>query len=259
MKKVNIEQTNNLEFGKVFEDAFELYKKIFLQLLLGILVVAVIAGAIYFVVFFALFGNIFEQAVTDPDDFAALSQSWPYLLKTSLLGFVLGLLVAPISAGFYKMCEVGYRNETPEIGILFRYYKQPYFNHIIVAASIVAIVTLAITLPTQYFGLAFIQVPLSIIISVLTLCIYPLIIFRDYDGVEAIKDSIRIGGKHFLMILLLLIVGFICSMIGLVACLIGVLFTLPFIYTMMFSIYHNIVNIEETSDIDLIGTPENED
>ncbi len=256
MKKVNLENINSPEFGEIFDNAFNLYKKAFAPILLGIIIVAAIAFALYFLLFFLFFGGSFLDVSSDPDFVRSLDSNWTYILVTNLFALMVALIFAPITAGFYKICSAVAKGEPAEVGLIFSYYKQPYINPIVTAALLVSLVSVGITIIAQFLGMPFLAYPFSVIISVLTIFMYPLIIFRDYGASEAITDSIKIAGKHFFMILLLLVIGIICAMLGLIACIIGVLFTLPFMYTLYYAIYDGIIGDSEESEIDQIGISE---
>ena len=81
----------------------------------------------------------------------------------------------------------------------------------------------------------------------------PLIIFSKLDAVNAIVFSIKLVFKQPIILFLLLLVGYICAMLGFIALCIGIFFTLPFIYSLYYCIYKNIIPVEEYSELDEIG------
>ena len=105
--------------------------------------------------------------------------------------------------------------------------------------------------------LIFLSFVINVSIGLLTLLTIPLIIFGNLSATAAIKGSITLVKKRFLVILLLLIVGFVGAfIIGIIALCIGIFFTLPFIYSLEYIIYRNAMSIEDINELDEIGSSE---
>jgi uncharacterized membrane protein len=67
-------------------------------------------------------------------------------------------------------------------------------------------------------------------------------------AVEAIETSILLVSKQPLMLLGLIVIASIGVMVGLIGCCIGLFFTLPFMYSLYYAIYSEIVGFENESE-----------
>ncbi len=77
--------------------------------------------------------------------------------------------------------------------------------------------------------------------------------FSMTDAMNAIQASILIVFKKFWLIFALILVAVIMAMLGIIAVCIGILFTLPIIYTTQYAIYRNVIGVEEHDELDEIG------
>jgi uncharacterized membrane protein len=84
----------------------------------------------------------------------------------------------------------------------------------------------------------------------------PLIIFGKLSSIDAIKSSIIIVSKQPLILLGLIIVSLIAAIIGIFGFCIGMLFTMPFVYSMNYTIYKNIIGIDSANEIEEIDNTE---
>ena len=95
----------------------------------------------------------------------------------------------------------------------------------------------------------FIQAFLALaIVVVFTFLVIPLIIFGNLKVAEAIKGSIIIVSKQFFILLGLIIVAVIMAILGLIGFCIGIFFTIPFIYSMYYTIYKDSIGFDEEAE-----------
>jgi len=76
----------------------------------------------------------------------------------------------------------------------------------------------------------------------------PLIIFGKLTAIEAINASILTVSKQPLLILALAIVGYIATMVGFIGCCIGIFFTIPFMYSLYYALYAEIIGFPVKDD-----------
>ncbi len=81
---------------------------------------------------------------------------------------------------------------------------------------------------------------ISLVISVCTAFIYPLIAERGLSGIEAIMTSVRGGFSNFLPLIGFFILQFLMAFAGALLCLVGILFVIPISYAAMFAAYRNV-------------------
>jgi hypothetical protein len=258
--KVKIEEISSkgyqLDFGTVFESAFENYKKIVLYAGLMLLVFSILisiimlAGLISYVGIENMeeFGNKMKQLSTLQE--MPLDIAIP--LNAGLLLFS-GLL-NPFMAGFFKMADCGEKGEEFNVSTMFSYYKFPYFLNIFLFVIIIGIINTGLAMLLQSAGLSFVGTVTNLLISFLTFLAIPLIVFGNLNAADAIKYSILLVSKQPLILLGLIIVAGIASILGIFGLCIGIFFTLPFMYSMNYIIYKSIIGVDDTSEITQIGT-----
>lgn len=242
----------DLDFGIVFEKAFENYKKI--ALIGGITIILIV------ILLFALFGTLIGSLV----GLNTLSET---LTENSILNFgieyvliffgsmvLLSAILSPIGAGFLKMAHLADHNQDFSIGTVFEYYKTKYFKELFFSTFLITIVNVGLSTVLDYFEIPIIGSLISYSISFFTFLTVPLIIFSDLSAIDAISTSAKLVTKQPIVIIGLAVVSFFLIMFGLIAFCIGVFFTLPFWYSLTYSIYNQAVPINKTSEIEEIGS-----
>lgn len=239
-----------LDFGNVFNHAFENYKKI-----------ALYAGLVLFI-FMALFfifivGSLISvigvTAMTqefNPEKLKIENFSESNLLVFGVIAIFVTCLLSPFQASFLKMADCGDRDEEFHISSLFSYYKLPYLKEIIISSLLISAISFAQATLLSYIKLDFLGNIITYFISFITLLSIPLIIFGELKAIEAIKYSILIVCKQPFVLLGLMIVAIIGALVGIMGCCIGLFFTMPFLYSMNYAIYTAIVGIDTPLEIE---------
>ena len=74
-----------------------------------------------------------------------------------------------------------------------------------------------------------------------------------YNAMDAILGSVTVVGKNALMVVGLLLVSYLFAMAGMIALCIGIFFTVPFLYAMIYSIYKTAIGFStDTQDEPII-------
>ena len=107
-----------------------------------------------------------------------------------------------------------------------------------------------LSLLLDYTGIKFVGSLIAVTLSFLTFLSIPLIVFGNLKAIESLKSSIAIVSKQPLVLLGLLIVAGIASMVGFIGCLVGIFFTIPFIYSMNYAIYSAIIGFDSNSELE---------
>ncbi len=244
-----------LDFGTVFESAFENYKKI-----------ALYAGLILLFFLIFLFILMFAGLVSyvGIENMEAFSEKLKKFseLKEKPIDIVLQLnagmlllsgLLNPFLAGFFKMADCGAKDEEFHVSTMFSYYKSPYFSNIFIATFIITLINVGLSTLLELAGFNIIGSIISLTLSFLTFLVVPLIVFGKLNAIDAIKSSVIIVSKQPLILLGLIIVSLIAAIIGIFGFCIGILFTMPFIYSMNYTIYKNIIGIDSANEIEEIA------
>lgn len=238
----------DIDFGSVFNNAFENYKKIALNAGVAFLLFMILMGIVAVGLFIAAFGI---GTSTDSD---ALSQfniadfSWVGILIYSISLILFAALTSPFSAGILLMARNASRNEEVSVGNAFEYYSSSYFKEIFFATFLLSTFTTILTVGLELVDYKILGLLLSMIVSFVTIITIPLIVFGELKAIDAIKGSIVIVSKQFFILLGLLIVAFLFCMLGIFGFCIGIIFTMPFISSMTYSIYASIINDEDNEE-----------
>ena len=247
-----------LDLGESINDIFANYKKIALLggavlLLVGVAATVVVGGIT--AVFIGV--NSFTETMTD---YTAAMLSSTGLIINLVVPVIGAGLLAPIFAGLIQMAHNTSIKEDFDFGTAFMHYKSVYFKEIFFASIIVGLVGSGLTTLLQIVHLSnpsFILnagiILISIIIPLFTLVMIPLIIFGNLKAMDAIKGSFTVVGKNFWIILILAIVIIVFVMLGIIALCIGIIFTIPAWYSMIYIIYKAALPIQQTNELDEIG------
>jgi hypothetical protein len=243
----------DIDFGTIFNNAFENFKKIALYAGFAFILLSIIFMAIFFGFLVVLLGvSGFEDGLANfkPEHFSAMGT----------LFYIVGLiffsaLISPFMAGILKMAQYAAKQQEFSSGTIFHYYQGPHFKEIFMATAVITFFTSTFTVGLQLVGYNFLGVLVSFMISFLTFLTIPLIIFGNLKAMEAIKGSMIVVSKQIFILMGLLIVSLLFTMLGIFGFCIGIFFTLPFIYSMYYSIYNEIIgdnDTEEESEIDTL-------
>lgn len=244
--KDKITNAKDIDFGDIITASIDLYKKIWLKGFLTILLLMICGFVISFV--FSLIGlapenNLFVNGLDfELDSFLTFyTTNAIYSIPQNIL--VSTLTIAFLSA-FYRICKQFILEEN-EQNDYFYFFKKEYFSKVfmlgLIYTSITTVAQLLFLIPYIY-----VLVPLS----------YFSIIFAnnpDLSESEIVKASFKLGNKKWLITFGTMFVTGILAMLGLLACGIGILFTISLAYLPVFFIYKDVVGFKENNEIDQIG------
>ncbi|MFV8336949.1 hypothetical protein ACNQF7_12825 [Flavobacterium sp. RSP29] len=233
-----------LDFGNVFNHAFENYKKIALYGGLMIFVIFVLLSILAFGVLIAIFGGAAVVDFLKPENLKPEEFSLNTLLIFSGISVLISCLISPLTAALIKMAYCAERDEEFHISTMFEYYKAPYFKEIFIATFVISIISSIISTIINYMQIPVIGFVVTVFIELFTILMIPLIIFGKLKAIEALEASILIVSKQPLILLGLIVVGSIGTLVGLIGCCIGIVFTLPFLNSLYYAIYSEIIGFE---------------
>lgn len=238
-----------LDFGNVFNHAFENYKKIALYAGLMIFVFSVLIGILLAGAVIFTFGVsvLNEKSLENlkSENFSGIS-----ILVYAIGAIVLSCLLSPFPAGLIKMADCGEKDEEFHVSTILTYYKAPYFKELVISTIVISMLSSGLSALIDYTGIKIVGSLISIIVSFFTFLTIPLIIFGDLKAFDAIKSSVIIVSKQPLVLLGLLVVSIIGSMVGFIGCCIGVFLTIPFMYSMYYAIYVAIIGVDSETELE---------
>lgn len=237
-----------LDFGNVFNHAFENYKKIALYGGLIFFVFAILMSLFALVVLFSIFDAETVLEKLKPENLQPENLSLNSMLIFSGVSLLITCLLSPFSAGLIKMAYCAERDDEFHVSTMFEYYKAPYFKELFVATFLITIVNSILSGILNYIQIPVLEVVFSVTIGLFTILMIPLIIFGKLKAVEAIQASILIVSKQPLVIFGLLVVGVIASLVGFIGCCIGIVFTIPFMYSLYYALYSEIIGFDPENE-----------
>lgn len=241
-----------LDIGEVLDKSFTNYKKIVLIGAAAILITTIVIFAIYIAILGVVFGFA-DFAKTISGLQPQLMTGTAKIIMLSVMMVISGLF-APIKAGFINMAHNAEHNLPFGLNNIFEFYSTTHFKNLFATEALVVFISSGISFCLQTIGFPGMSVFVSYTVMLFLVFTTPLIIYYDLKPFEAITVSVKLVAKSPLRILLLLIVGFIFTILGLFGLCIGFFFTMPFLISVLYTIFNEIAPIVKTDDLDEIGT-----
>ena len=241
----------SLDLGKIIENSFETFKKTFLISGVAFIIIGIVGLILYAGYFGMLYGfSNFTDTMTQiqMDALDANTQ-----IINTIVGSVFAALFAPITAGFLYVNHLANTNKEFGLSTFFYFYKSPklkdiILNQLIITLAANSVATFLIISNQQIIGML-----IQILVPLFTVFSIPLILFGEQNYMDAIIKSAKLFIKQPLILIVALIIAGIGSMVGIIALCIGIFFTLPYYFSVIYAAYENGIGIEETSPIDEIG------
>ncbi|WP_341215239.1 hypothetical protein [uncultured Wocania sp.] len=247
-----IERAKELDFGTIFSESIELFKKTWLQGFLLQLFTIIVMLPLIIVLYVPMIGMIIaqqESGYADPEAFNGFfaGMSIIYILFVVVGVFVLGAISVALNAGFFKMMKKLDYNEQVATSDFFYFIKGKYLSK----TFMIMLVTILIAIPSAllcYIPLIYVMVPMF----------YFGMIFAfnpEFSVGEIVKASFKLGNKKWLLSFGLFVVSYICvAVLTMLTCGLGGLFLQTFLYHPAYLIYKKVIGFNETSAIEEIGT-----
>lgn len=229
-----IRQSAPVEFGTVFNNAVELFKKVWVQGFLTLILTFVGILPFYILVYLPMI----VMGVSDPDIFEnnEVPPAFSWLMTLLMPIITVGVMTVGIclNAAFLRICRKYDLNESGKDDYFF-YFKKEY----LVKALILSLIMMGLSL------LGLLACGLGIIYLVVPMSLFPAFFAFDKEltAMEIVKAGFALGNKNWLMIFLLVIVAGLVSQLGAILCLVGVLFTAMFSKIPFYYIYKDAVGI----------------
>ncbi len=226
-----------LDFGTIFNESIELFKKVWLQGLIMLLINMAMMVPFMILVYLPLItlGIIDPEALENPDN--AIIFMLPFIIFMIFFFCVAMTITFALKAAFYRICklkDLGSSNSED----YFYYLKPAYLGKV--------------------FKLALATVGISILASLL--CFLPIIyvvvpiffmniVFAfnpELSASNIIRASFELGTKKWLISFgLIIIAGFLAEIVGLMLCVVGLFFTASFAYIPLYIVYKKVVGFND--------------
>lgn len=241
----------SLDLGKLIDESFATFKKTFLIAGLGMLIISVVMVIIYLGILGTFFGfSNFTETMTSLEN---LATDTTFIIINAAVTMLFSALFAPITAGFIHLNHLASTNKEIQLGTIFDFYKAPYFNQIFLSYLVIGFITSITTAGLSILGNEFMNTIFQIIVGLFTIFTIPLIIYGKQNFSEAITNSIQLYSKQPFIIFIAMIIAVIGMLLGIFVLCIGIIFTIPYLYSMHYAIYAQSIGFQNTSPIDEIG------
>lgn len=254
MKNIIEQKVRNgysLDLGKLIDESFATFKKTFLIAGLGLLIISVVMVIIYLGILGTFFGfSNFTETMTSLE---TLATDTTFIIINAAVTMLFSALFAPITAGFIHLNHLASTNKEIQLGTIFDFYKAPYFNQIFLSYLVIGFITSITTAGLSLLGNEFMNTIFQIIVGLFTIFTIPLIIYGKQNYTEAITNSIQLYSKQPFIIFIAMIIAVIGMLLGIFVLCIGIIFTIPYLYSMHYAIYAQSIGFQNTSPIDEIG------
>lgn len=212
-----------VRFGEWFSEGFGLLKNEWQTWVLIGLIYIIPVGLIYGisqVISFQISQQMSSHARTLSEIITMMTQSMAQSLVLSLItAFGMNIVQAFLLGGIYRTAFKQIKGEPISVGDMFS--GMDLFVKILVAAVLLTII--------QFVGAMLCYIPMLIAQGMLFFT-FPLIVRKNMEPVEALKASFEATKAEWLIFIAFAFVLNIAAMIGVVACGIGILFTLPLLF-----------------------------
>lgn len=249
--QAKITNSEDLDFGTIFNQSIELFKKSWLQGFLMQLFVLILMVPFFIVLYVPIIMMAVSQAESGqfgPNDmnglFAGLSALYVLFLIVGIL--IVGVIQIALTAGFYRMLRSIDHGLEPRTSDLFYFMKGKHLSKIL----LLMLVTLLISIPAAlFFYLPFIYVLVPIAFFSIVFSFNP-----EWSVGDIVSSSFRIGNKKWLLTFGLFFVSYIAIMIlTMVTCGLGGLFITAFMYHPIYYVYKATVGVEDSNELNQIG------
>ncbi|SDR97090.1 hypothetical protein SAMN04515667_1109 [Formosa sp. Hel1_31_208] len=227
-----------LDFGQIFNNSIELFKKVWLQGLIMLLLTIAFAIPFVFIVYMPLILIGIADTVTN-GNFETLAPIAMLFLIVAYLLFIFASMVVTfgLKAALYRiMRKKDSNDEGPDD--YFYFLRKPYLGK-------------TINLSLAYFGISLIAAllcffPLIYVIVPLNLLIVIYAFNPDISTSDLIKASFELGNKKWLITFgLVIVAAILAQLVGMLMCGIGIFFTACFAYIPQYFIYKEVIGFDD--------------
>lgn len=248
-EKINTAKT--LDFGTIFNDAIQLFKKVWVQGLLLYLFILLITIPIVALFYGPMYIEMFEQIQSGNADPQAMNdyiygRSPLFMLGYYAVMFIVGAITSLLYAGFYRVVKKIDFGEAYKTSDLFYYLSGKYF----LKGFLLMIITSAMSFVAAMlcvFPIFYVIVPIAFI----------MVIFAfnpDFSIGDIISLGFSLGNKKWGITFALGLVSYLCVIVLiLITCGVGMLFFNSFIFLPIYIIYKVVIGFGDQDEINKIG------
>lgn len=245
-KRLQQIETGGLEINtrNIIDESYKLYTKIVLKSGLVLLFVAIAAAIVSSIIIATNFENP-EETLKN-----LVSLNPLHFALDELLMYVVALSVATaigsiLTAGMLRMAADASLDNKIKTSTAFYYFTKKSGLYVFIAHFFISLVFTALSFFLQHHELSLVSLALNWIINSLTALVTPLLIFGNLSISQSFKYSARIVNEKPLTIIFLLTWNSFLASAGILFFVIGIFFTLPYLFCVHFALYRQAIGLEE--------------
>lgn len=246
--QLKVQNAKDLDFGTIFSQSIELFKKTWVQGLVMLLLTMLLMLPFYIIMYIPLIAmGIFNpeamQQNVSPEEM--LMYLIPFYLMIFVFSFFMMIIAFGMKASFYRICKAKDFDEVTKDDY-FYFFKKPYLGKTIKLSLATAGITF-LALLLCYFPVFYVAVPMTLVNIIYAFN-------PDLTISNIIKLGFELGNKKWLITFgLIFVAGLLAQFGGLMLCGIGIFATASFVYLPPYFIYKEVIGFEEKDDIMKIG------
>lgn len=237
-----IENSKTLDFGDIFNNSIELFKKVWVQGLIMILLMMVILIPLYLIMYLPFIGiGVLDMDAYQYNNDISPILMIPFFIMIFVFSIVAMVLSFGMKASFYRICKMKDLNEAGSDDY-FYYLKKPYLGKVIVLSLMTFGISLLATL-LCFFPIIYVMVPITLINVIFAFN-------PDLSASDIIKAGFRLGNKKWLITFgLIVISAILAELVGLLMCFVGIFVTASFSYIPAYFVYKESVGFQNPNEI----------
>ncbi|SFJ50002.1 hypothetical protein [Myroides guanonis] len=228
----------------IIDESFKLYTKIVVKSGLVLLLVAMVAAIIGSIVISTNFENpeeTLKNLITiNPLNFA-FNELVAYIVVLSAATAIGSIL----TAGMIQMAADASKDKKIKTSTAFLFFTKKNGFYVFIAHFLISLAFTSISYLLQYSELSLVSLALNWIINSLTALVTPLLIFGNLSITQAFKYSAQVVNKSPLTIIFLLTWNSFLASAGILFFVVGIFFTLPYLFCVHLVLYKQTVGLEE--------------
>ncbi|WP_431137358.1 hypothetical protein [Psychroserpens mesophilus] len=234
-----IQNARHLDFGQIFSESIELFKKVWVQGLITVLLSFGLSLPLIFIITIPMsaFGMIGENNQSMADDILPL-MFLVVLLVSFVLVVGLTIVLLGLKTAFYRIMFQYDMNMLAKEDY-FYFLKRPYLGKTIsLAFAYLGIILLAMLL--CYLPIIYVMVPVNLLFVIYAFN-------PELTVSNLLKLSFKLGNKKwFITFGLTLIAGILAQTIGFLMCFVGIFATASFVSVPLYIIYKQVIGFEHS-------------
>ncbi|MCD2260229.1 hypothetical protein [Psychroserpens luteolus] len=227
----------DLDFGQIFNDSIELFKKVWVQGLLMLLIIFAFMIPFIFIVYIPLI-VLGISDFSSPGDYNTLAPIAMLVAIIAYLLFVFAMMVITfgLKAGLYRIMRQKDQGIVDKDDYFF-FLRKPHLSKTISLSLATFGISLLATL-LCFFPVIYVMVPLNLLVVIYAFN-------PEMSSSDLIRLSFDLGNKKwFITFGLTIVAGLLAQMVGALMCGIGVLFTASFAAIPLYFIYKEVIGFD---------------